>query len=82
MIKKVLLLFFVLLFIFSVGCIIVSAEEITTETTTLTETTTISVTEEDNVTLSDINQKLIFVIFGLFCVVGCLVAQGFSFWKW
>lgn len=83
MIKRIFLLFLALLFILSVGFIIVSAEDNITETSTAVETTVSEPSSNDNnITLTDINQKMIFIIFGLFCIVGCLIAQGFSFWKW
>ena len=32
--------------------------------------------------LNEIYNQNIYIIFGLFCIFGALVAQAFSFWKW
>ena len=62
------------------------ADELSTEAITeeVTEFTTIEETELPayETTLSDINHRLLFIIFGQFCLVGILIGQGFSFWKW
>lgn len=90
MLKRIILLLLSLLFICSVGFIIVSAEdevttEIVTEQVTEAETTSFTTSEPETVsqyTIDDIHYVLLFILFGLFCIVGCLIAQGFSFWKW
>lgn len=86
MLKKIFLLLFVFLFICFAGFITVSAEETTTEQITDVETTTEAVTElpaettEHNI--DDIYNILFYVLIGIGVVGGCLIAQGFSFWKW
>lgn len=85
MLKKIFLFLFVFLFICSVGSIIVSAEETTTEQITEAETVTEPVTESVQIVehnLDDIYDILFYVLIGIGVVGGCLIAQGFSFWKW
>ena len=54
------------------------------EPETETELTSEAVTDppELETTLSDINTTLKVLIFAVALVSGCLIAQGFSFWKW
>lgn len=91
--KRMLLSFlFICCFIFSAGCIIASADETTTQEQTTQqqieeETTTIEPDtdpepHQPETTLTDINTSLKVVIFSVSFVGGCLIAQGFSFWKW
>ena len=84
MLKKIFLLLFVFSFICSFGFITVSAEETTTEQVTEVETTTEAVTDppEPETDLTDVNTTLKTVLYAVSFVGGCLIAQGFSFWKW
>lgn len=50
------------------------------ETTTIEQTSVIETVTEHSV--DDIYNILVFLLIGVGIVSGCLIAQGFSFWKW
>lgn len=83
MLKK-LFIFFVLFVLccclFSVF-VIAEGEETTTIDQTTVEQTTVSETITDH-SIDDIYNILVFLLIGVGIVSGCLIAQGFSFWKW
>ena len=77
MLKKFFIFFVLFVLLFSLFSVFVIADG--EETTTIEETTTEVVTEHS---IDDIYQVLIVLLIGVGIVSGCLIAQGFSFWKW
>lgn len=71
---------FVILSVFSFS-VFADGEEVTSiPEQSSTTTTTIEATQLP--TMEDIHQDLLYILLAVSMLVGCLIAQALSFWKW